>query len=48
MRNLEVERRRTFSNTAGDIVVGTVAWAEPTAEIAGFTDGDTTKMGADT
>lgn len=46
--NLEVERGRTLSYTARDIVVGTVAGAEPAAKVAGLADGDTTKMGADT
>ena len=46
-RNLKVQRCRSFSYTAGDIVVGTVAGAKPTAVVARFADGDTTQMGAD-
>jgi hypothetical protein len=46
--NLEVQRSGTLPDTAGDIVVGTVAGAEPAAEVTGLTDGDTTKVSADT
>lgn len=46
--NLKVERSGTLADTAGDVVVGTVAGAEPTAEVASLADGDTTKVGADT
>ena len=47
-RNLEVQRSRAFPYTAGDIVVRTVAGAEPATEVTGLTDGDTTKVSADT
>jgi hypothetical protein len=47
-RNLEVQRRRAFANTAGDVVVRTVARAEPATVVTGLTDGDTTEVGADT
>lgn len=46
--NLEVERGGTLSYTAGDIVVRTVARAEPTAVVTGLTNGDTSQVGADT
>lgn len=46
-RDLEVERGGTLSDTAGDIVVGTVARAEPSSIFTGFADGDTAQMGAD-
>ena len=46
--NLEVQRSRSFPDTAGDIVVRTVARAEPTAEVACLANRDTTKMCADT
>jgi hypothetical protein len=46
--DLEVERRRSLSYATRDVVVGSVAGAEPAAKVAGLADGDTTKMGADT
>jgi hypothetical protein len=46
--DLEVQWRRTLANTTRDVVVGTVAGAEPTAKVACFTDGDTTEVSADT
>lgn len=46
--NLQVQRGGALANTAGDIVVGTVAGAEPAAVVTGLTDGDTTQVGADT
>lgn len=46
--NLQVQRGRAPPNTAGDIVVGTVAGAEPAAVVTGLADGDTTQVGADT
>ena len=46
--NLEVERRRSLSYAARDVVVGSVAGAEPAAKVAGLADGDTSEMGADT
>lgn len=46
--DLEVERSRASPYTAGDIVVGAVAGAEPTAVVAGLADGHTTQVGADT
>ena len=45
---LKVERCRSLSYAARDIVVGTVAGAEPAAEVTGLANGDTSKMGADT
>lgn len=48
LRNLQVQRRRAPPDTAGDIVVGAVAGAEPAAVVAGLADGDTTQVGADT
>jgi hypothetical protein len=46
--DLEVERGGSLSYTAGDVVVRTVAGAEPATEVTGLTNGDTTQMGADT
>lgn len=46
--DLEVERRRALADAARDVVVRTVAGAEPTAEFTSLADGDTTKVGADT
>ena len=46
--NLEVQRSRALPYTAGDIVVRTVAGAEPATKVTGFTNGDTTKVSADT
>jgi hypothetical protein len=46
--NLKVERGRTLPYSAGDIVVRTVARAEPTAVVTGLANGDTTQVGADT
>lgn len=46
--NLQVEGGRALSNTAGDVVVRTVAGAEPAAKVAGLADGHTTQVGADT
>ncbi len=48
LRNLEVERRGSFSDTPRDIVVGAVARAEPTAEITSLADRNTTQVCADT
>lgn len=45
--HLEVEWRRALSYAARDIVVGSMARAEPAAKIASLADGDTSKMGAD-
>lgn len=46
--DFEVEGSRTLSDSTGDIVVRTVARAEPTVVVTGLTNGDTTQMGADT
>jgi hypothetical protein len=46
--NLEVERGRSFSYTARDIVVRSVARAEPASKVTSLANGDTSKMGADT
>ena len=46
--DLEVQRSRTLPDTAGNVVVGTVAGAEPTAKVASLADRDTTQVGADT
>lgn len=45
--DLEVQRRRALARTAGDVVVRAMARAEPATVVAGFTDGDTTEVGAD-
>lgn len=46
--DLEVERGGSLSYAARDVVVGSVAGAEPAAKVAGLADGHTTEMGADT
>lgn len=46
--DLEIQGSRTLANTAGDVVVGAVAGAEPTAKVSSFADGDTAEMSADT
>lgn len=46
-RDLEIERGRSLSYPARDVVVGAVAGAEPTAIVAGLSNGYTTQMGAD-
>ena len=48
LRNLQVQGSGSLPDTAGDVVVGTVAGAEPATVVAGLTDGDTTQVGADT
>lgn len=45
--NLEVERSRSLAYTSGDIVVGTVAGAEPATEVTSLADWHTTQMCAD-
>jgi hypothetical protein len=45
--DLQVERSRALSYTAGDIVVRAVAGAEPSTVVTGLADGDTTQVGAD-
>lgn len=47
-RNLEVQRSRTLSYTSRNIVVRTVARAEPSSEITSFSDGHASQMCADT
>lgn len=46
--DLEVEGSRSLSYPTRDIVVGTVAGAEPAAEVTSLADRDTTQVGADT
>lgn len=46
--DLEVERGGSLSYATRNVVVGSVAGAEPAAKVAGLADGDTSKMGADT
>lgn len=46
--DLEVEGSRASSYTAGDVVVGTVARAEPAAKVTSLANGNTAQMGADT
>jgi len=46
--NLEVQWCRTLPDASGDIVVGTVARAEPTAKVTSLADWHTTQVGADT
>jgi hypothetical protein len=45
--DLEVQRGGAFPDAARDVVVRTVAGAEPTAEVAGLADGHATKVCAD-
>lgn len=44
--DLEVERCGSLSYTARDVVVRTVAGAEPASKVAGLANGHTTQMGA--
>jgi len=44
---LEIEWCRAFSYAAGNVVVRTVAGAEPAAEVTGLADRDTSKVSAD-
>lgn len=46
--DLEVERCGSLSYAAGDVVVRSVAGAEPAAKVAGLADGHTTQVSADT
>ena len=46
--DLEVQRGGSFPDAARDVVVGTVAGAEPAAVVAGLADGHATQMCADT
>lgn len=46
--DFQVQWCRTLSYTTRDIIVRTVARAEPTAKVACLTNWDTTKMRADT
>lgn len=46
--DLEVERGGALAYTSGDIVVGTVAGAEPATEVTSLADWHTTQMRADT
>lgn len=46
--HLKVERSGALSYASRDVVVRTVAGAEPAAEVASLADGNTTEMGADT
>lgn len=47
-RNLQVQGSGALADAARDVVVRTVAGAEPTAKVAGLADGDTAEVGADT
>lgn len=46
--DLQVERSRASSNSSRNIVVRTVARAEPSSVISSLSNGDTTQVGADT
>jgi hypothetical protein len=45
--HLQIQRRRSFSYAARDIVVGTVAGTKPAAEVSGFADWDASEVSAD-
>jgi len=45
-RNLEVERSGTLADTARDIIMRTMAWAEPSSEIARLANGHASQVGA--
>lgn len=47
-RDLEVEWSRALANTSRDVVVGTVAGAEPAAKVTSLADWHTTQMRAHT
>jgi hypothetical protein len=46
--NLEVQGGRALADTARNVVMRTVARAEPATKVTGLTDGHTTQVGADT
>ena len=46
-RNLKIKRSRTFPYTAGNVIMGSMAWTEPSTIIPSFADGHTSKMRAD-
>ena len=46
--HLEVERRRSLADPPGDVVVGTVAWAEPAAKVSRIWEWDAAQVGAHT
>jgi len=46
--NLEVQGGGTLANTARNVVMRTVARAEPATKVTGLADGHTTQVGADT
>jgi len=46
--NLEVQGGGTLANTARNVVMRTVARAEPATKVTGLTDGHTTQVSADT
>lgn len=46
-RHLQIQWRRPFPHSAGDVVVASVAGAEPAAKVAGFSNGDAAQMRAD-
>ena len=48
LRDLEVQRSRAFPDTARDVIVRTVARAEPAAKVTSLADGHATQVCADT
>lgn len=46
LRNLEVQRRRSLSSSAGHIVMRAVARAKPSTKIAGLANGNAAQVGA--
>jgi hypothetical protein len=47
-RDLQVERCGSLADTAGNVIMGSVARAVPTSEITSLANGDTSQVGADT
>lgn len=48
LRNLQVQGSRALANATANVVVATVARAEPAVVVTGLTDGHTTQVSADT
>ena len=45
-RDLEVERRRALADPPGNVIVGTVAWAEPATEVSCVRQWDAAEVSA--
>jgi hypothetical protein len=45
--NFQVERSRSTTDTTGNVVVGSVTWAEPSSVVSSLSNGDTTQVRAE-